>query len=56
MDPALARQITQAFTSIDLRDPVGKVVLDGERCKAFVPGITDGWDILEKAAEQEGLL
>jgi phosphate/phosphite/phosphonate ABC transporter binding protein len=56
MDPALAQQITQAFTSVDLHDPVGQVVLEGERCKAFVPGITDGWDTLEKAAEQEGLL
>ena len=56
MEPVLAQQITQAFTSIDSRDPVGKVVLEGERCRAFVPGITDGWDTLEKAAEQEGLL
>ena len=56
MDPVLAQQITQAFTSIDIHDPMGKTILDGEQYKAFVPGITEGWDIVEKAAEQEGLI
>jgi hypothetical protein len=35
---------------------MGKTILDGEQCKAFVPGITEGWDMVEKAAEQEGLI
>jgi phosphate/phosphite/phosphonate ABC transporter binding protein len=56
MDPALARQITQAFVTIAAQDPAGKAVLDGEACTAFVPGITTGWEALEKAAEQAGLL
>src|SRR5262245_41630646 len=52
MDPALAQKITQAFVAIDAQDPAGKAVLEGEACKAFVPGITTGWESLEKAAEQ----
>jgi hypothetical protein len=56
MDAALAQQITQAFTSVDLHDPTGKTILEGEQCKAFVPGITAGWEIVEKAAEEEGLI
>ena len=56
MDPALAQKITQAFVSIDAQDPAGKAVLDGEACQAFVPGITTGWETLDKAAEQAGIL
>jgi phosphonate transport system substrate-binding protein len=56
MDPALVQQITQAFVAIDAQDPAGKAVLDGEGCQAFVPGIPTGWETLEKAAEQAGLL
>ena len=39
-----------------LPDPAGKAVLEGEACKAFVPGITTGWETLEKAAEQLSIL
>jgi len=56
MDPVLIQKITQAFVAIDARDPAGKAVLEGEACKAFVPGITTGWETLEKAAEQASIL
>src|SRR6266446_3835839 len=56
MDPALVEKITQAFVAIDAQDPAGKAVLEGEACKAFVPGITTGWETLEKAAEQASIL
>jgi phosphonate transport system substrate-binding protein len=56
MEPALVQKITQAFVAINAADPAGKAVLDGEACKAFVPGITTGWEALEKAAEQAGIL
>ena len=56
MDPVLVQKITQAFVAIDARDPASKVVLEGEACKAFVPGITTGWETLEKAAEQANIL
>ena len=41
---------------MDYGDPVGKSVLDAEGCKAFVPGIEEGWEVIETAAEQEGLM
>jgi phosphonate transport system substrate-binding protein len=56
LDPVLVEKITQAFVTIDAHDPAGKAVLEGEGCKAFVPGITTGWETLEKAAEHAGIL
>jgi len=56
IDPALAEQITQAFVSITAENSAGKAVLEGESCSAFVAGTLEGWDTLEQAAEQEGLL
>ncbi len=55
-DRALARQITQAFVSMQYDDPLGKIALEAEGCKAFVPGVTEGWEVLEAVAEEEGLL
>jgi phosphonate transport system substrate-binding protein len=52
MDPALVENITRTFVAIDAEDPAGKAVLEGEGCNAFVPGITTGWETLEKAAER----
>ena len=56
LDSVLIEKITQAFVTIDAHDPAGKAVLEGEGCKAFVPGITTGWETLEKAAEEAGIL
>ena len=56
MDPLLVQKITQAFVAVDVRDPAGKAVLEGEACKAFVPGITTGWETLEKGAAQASIL
>ena len=56
MDPALVEKITQTFVAIDAQDAAGKAVLEGEGCNAFVPGITTGWETLEKAAEQARIL
>jgi ABC-type phosphate/phosphonate transport system substrate-binding protein len=56
MDPTLVKKITEAFVAIDAQDPAGKAVLEGEACTAFVPGITTGWEMLEKAAEQARIL
>jgi len=56
MDPLLVQKITQAFVAVDVRDPAGKAVLEGEACKAFVPGITTAWETLEKGAEQASIL
>ena len=55
-DPELSRKITQAFVSMRYDDPLGKTALDAEGCKAFLPGITEGWELLEEVAEEEGLI
>ncbi len=56
LNQALSNKITQAFVSMDYSDPVGKIAMDSEGCKAFLPGITEGWETLEKVAEEEGLI
>lgn len=56
INPELAQKITQAFVSITAQTPAGQAILEGESCNAFVPGTLEGWDLLERAAEQEGLL
>ena len=54
--PALYRQLEDAFISVDASDPVGQAILEAEACASLSPGISEGWDILEKAAEAEGLI
>lgn len=56
MDSVLSHEIEQAFVSIDEGDPVGKAVLEAEGCSRLVPGITEGWEMIEAAAEEEGLI
>ena len=56
MDEEVSQMFTDALVKMEYSDPLGKEILDGEGCKAFVPGITTGWEILEVAAEQEGLI
>jgi len=52
LDAGLARKITDAFLSMQYQDPLGKEVLDAEHCKAFVPGITTGWEALDSALKE----
>lgn len=56
LDAETAQKVTDAFLAVDPKDPVGKAVLEAEACGYFIPGIADGWDTLEKVAEEEGLL
>ncbi len=56
LDKEISNKITQAFVSMDYSDPVGKIAMDSEGCKAFLPGITEGWETLEMVAEEEGLI
>ena len=56
MEPQLVEQIKAAFLSITGSDDVERVVLEGEGCDAFVPGVQDGWEIIEEAAVSEGLV
>jgi len=56
MDPNLYRRLEEAFVSVDGNDPAGKAILEAEACSSLLPGVSEGWDIMEKAAEKEGLL
>jgi len=56
MEQSLYREVEQAFLAVDYDDPLGKTVLDAEGCSSFVPGITEGWEIMEQAAVAEGLV
>ena len=56
MEAGLYHEVERAFLSVDYDDPLGKTVLDAEGCSSFVPGITEGWEIIEKAAVAEGLV
>jgi phosphate/phosphite/phosphonate ABC transporter binding protein len=52
LEAGLAQRITDAFTTMQYQEPLGKAVLDAEGCKAFVPGITTGWEALESALKE----
>jgi phosphate/phosphite/phosphonate ABC transporter binding protein len=52
VDAGLAEKITEAFITMQYNDPMGKEVLDAEGCKAFVPGITTGWEALASAMKE----
>ena len=56
LDPEISEKITEVFLSVNHSDPVGRAVLDGEGCSEFVPGTTEGWEMLEEVAEEEGLV
>ena len=56
LDPKLSAEIEVVFLSLTDEDPVGKSVLEGEDCDHFVPGTDIGWELIEKAAEAEGLI
>ena len=56
MEPGVYQEIEQAFLSVDSNDNDGKSVLDAEGCSSFVPGTSLGWEFLEKAAVEEGLV
>ncbi len=56
LDQEVSEQITNAFVSMNYRDPLGKIAMDAEGCKAFLPGKIEGWETLEKVALDEGLI
>ena len=56
IEPALYRQLEDAFVSVNGDDPAGKAILEAEACDSLVRGISQGWETLEKAAQEEGLI
>ncbi len=56
LEAETARKVTDAFLSVEPSDPAGKVVLEAEECEALVPGINEGWELLEQVLEEQGLI
>ena len=56
LDAGEASQVTAALVSVDDADAAGRAVLKAEACDRLVPGIQDGWDLVEAAALAEGLI
>ena len=56
MEPDLLRRVEQAFASVDGTNHEGRAILQAEDCNSLHPGIYEGWEFLEKAAREEGLL
>ena len=55
-DQETYRQVQEALLSVSPGNPDGKAVLDAEGCASFVAGDESGWEILERAAVEEGLV
>ncbi len=56
LDAAEASQVTAALVAVDDGDEAGRAVLKAEACDRLLPGIEDGWELVEAAALEEGLL
>ena len=56
IDPAEAAQVTAALVAVDDSDETGRAVLKAEACDRLLPGIEDGWELVEAAALEEGLI
>ena len=56
IEPALYKQLEEAFESVDGADPIGKTILEAEGCDSLLRGISEEWEIVEKAALAEGLI
>ncbi len=53
---AEAADFTATLAAVDDGDEAGRAVLKAEACRRLVPGIDDGWDVIEAAALAEGLI
>ena len=56
VDAQEAAQVTAALVSVDDTDEAGRAVLKAEACDRLLPGIQDGWELVEAAAIAEGLI
>ena len=56
MEAGLFHQLEEAFVAVDGASPEGQAILEAEACDSLRSGISEGWEMLEKAAQEEGLL
>ena len=51
-----AARVTAALVAVNDHDAAGRAVLKAEACDRLVPGIEEGWELVEAAALAEGLI
>lgn len=56
LDPALKKKLTEAFLSLDPKQPQDKEILDLQRASRFIPTKAENYDEIEAAARNAGLL
>ena len=56
LDPALIKKLTDAFLSLDAKNPEHKVILDLQRATRFIPTKVENYKSIEDAARSAGLL
>lgn len=56
LDPALTKQLTDAFLKLDPADPAQKQILALQRASRFIPTQASNYDGIEAAAKAAGLL
>jgi phosphonate transport system substrate-binding protein len=56
LDPTLVRKITDAFLTLDPKNPAQKEILDLQRASRFVPTNLDNYKGIESAAREAGLI
>jgi len=56
LDPALVKKLTDAFLSLDAKNPAHKEILDLQRATRFIPTKPENYKSIEEAARSAGLL
>ena len=56
LDPVLIKKLTDAFLSLDAKNPEHKVILDLQRATRFIPTTVENYKSIEDAARSAGLL
>ena len=51
-----AARVTAALVAVNDGDAAGRAVLEAEACDRLLPGIDEGWEVVEAAALAEGLI
>ena len=56
LDPALVKKLTDAFLSLDAKNPAHKEILDLQRATRFIATKPENYKSIEEAARSAGLL
>jgi phosphonate transport system substrate-binding protein len=56
MNPVVRKKLTDAFLSLDAKNPADKEILDLQRASKFIPTKAENYAAIEAAARNAGLL